>query len=228
MPTTAAAAIAWCPVSTRSTSKGLNVPPLDVITSSARPRKVKKPSSSTSATSPVRYQSPRKADFVSSRKLPVAGEQGRRAAADGEVALDPRGKLVALVVDDRDVVAGKCAAERAGLRRTVGEVRDDDVRLGLAVAVVDRQSPALLEHRDDLGVEEVAGRDETTEPRRAEALELGVRREGAVLRRRLAEDARPEPEHQIESLVGVELALVQDDLGTTRPWPDDGVPHRER
>ena len=34
----------------------------------------------------------------------------------------PGGKLVALVVDDRDVMAGKRAADRAGLRRAVGEV----------------------------------------------------------------------------------------------------------
>ena len=66
MPTTAAAAIAACPASTRSTSNGPNVLPLDVITSSARPTNVKTPSSSTCATSPVRYQSPRNADFVSS------------------------------------------------------------------------------------------------------------------------------------------------------------------
>ena len=161
-------------------------------------------------------------------KLPVAGEQGRRPAADGEVALDAGRKLVALVVDDRDVVAGERAAERAGLGSTVGEMRHHDVRLGLAVAVVDGQAPALLEHGDDLWIEEVPGRDETAEPRRAEALELGVRRKGGVLGWRLAEDARPEPEHQIEPLVGVELAFMQHDLGATRPRPDDGVPHRER
>ena len=39
-------------------------------------------------------------------ELPVAGEERRRPTAHGEVALDARRELVALVVDDRDVVAG--------------------------------------------------------------------------------------------------------------------------
>ena len=77
----------------------------------------------------------------------------------------PGGQLVALVVDDRDVVAGKRTADRARLRRAVGEVGDDDVRLRLPVAVVDRHAPALLEDRDDLGVEEVAGGDEAAQAR---------------------------------------------------------------
>ena len=40
------------------------------------------------------------------------------------------------------------------------EVRDDDVRLRLPIAVGDGQPPALLEHGRDLGVEGVAGGDE--------------------------------------------------------------------
>ena len=39
-------------------------------------------------------------------ELPVAGEERRRPATHREVALDARRQLVALVVDDRDVVAG--------------------------------------------------------------------------------------------------------------------------
>ena len=93
--------------------------------------------------------------------LPVAGEERRWPAADGEVALDPGRKLVALVVDDRHVMARDRAPERSGLDGAVGEVRDDDVRLGLAVAVRDGQAPALLEDGDDLGVEEVTRGDET-------------------------------------------------------------------
>ena len=50
-----------------------------------------------------------------------------------------------------------------GSRCAVGEVGDDDVRLGLPVAVVDRHAPALLEDGDDLGVEEVAGGDEASQ-----------------------------------------------------------------
>ena len=117
------------------------------------------------------------------RKLPVAGEQRGGSATEGEITFDTVRQLVALVVDDRHVVAGKGAAARAGLHGTVREVRDDDVRLGLAVAVGDRHAPALLEDRDDLGVEEVAGRDEAPEARRAEALELRVLGERPVLAR---------------------------------------------
>ena len=84
-------------------------------------------------------------------KLPVAGEQRRGSSAYGQVAFDAGGKLVALVVDDRDVVTGQRAAKRAGLHGAVCEVRDDDVRLRLSVAVVDRHAPALLEDRDDSG-----------------------------------------------------------------------------
>ena len=36
----------------------------------------------------------------------------------------------------------------------------------------------------------------------------------AVLGRRLAEDAGAEPEEEIEALLDVEAALVEDDLGT--------------
>ena len=110
---------------------------------------------------------------------------------------------------------GERAAERAGLDAPVREVRDDDVRLGLAVAVGDGHAPALLEDRDDLRVEEVAGRDEPAEARRPEALELGMLGEHAVLGGRLAEDARPESEQEIEPLVRVELALLEDDLGAS-------------
>ena len=52
-------------------------------------------------------------------------------------------------------------------------------------------------------------------------------RERLVLRGRLAEDAGAEPEEQVETLVRRELAVAQDDFGTTRPRPDDRVPHRQ-
>ncbi len=130
-------------------------------------------------------------------KLPVSGEQRRRAAANGEVAFDPGGKLVALVVDDGHVVSGERATERPGLdlRRPRGSPIDD-VRLGLPVAVRDRQAPALFEDGDDLRVEEVAGGDEPPQARRPEALELGMLGERAVLGRRLTEDGRREPERE--------------------------------
>ena len=161
-------------------------------------------------------------------ELPVAGEEGRRTAPNGEVALDPGRKLVSLVVDDRDVVAGERTADRAGLRRAVREVGDHDVRLRLSVAVVDGHAPTLLEHGDDLGIEEVAGGDEAAEARRAEALELRVLGERRVLAGGLAEDARPEPEEQVEPLVDLEPAVVEDDLGAARPRTGDRVPHGQR
>ena len=162
------------------------------------------------------------------RQLPVAREQGGRPAPHGEVALDPGRKLVALVVDDANVMTRHGPPEGARLDRSVGEVRDHDVRLGLAVTVGDGHAPALLEDRDDLRVEEVAGRNEPPEAGRPEAFELGVLGERTVFGRGLAEDARAEPEEQIEPLVGVERAVLEDDLGATRPRADDGVPHRER
>ena len=147
------------------------------------------------------------------RQLPVAREHGRRSASHGEIPLDSGRKLVALIVDHTDVMAGQRPSEGAGLHRSVGEVRDDDVRLGLAVPVGDGHAPAFLEDRDDLGIEEVSGGHEPPETGRPEALEPGVLGEHAVLGRRLAEDARPEPEEQIEPLVGVERAVLEDDLG---------------
>ena len=161
-------------------------------------------------------------------KLPVAREQRGGPAADGEVALDACRKLVALVVDDCDVVAGDRTAERARLHRGVGEIRDHDVRLGLAVAVRDGHAPPLLKDGHYLRIEEVAGRHEPPEAGRAEALELGMFRERAILGGRLAEDARPEPEEEVEPLVRVERALLEHDLGAARPRADHRIPHRER
>ena len=104
-------------------------------------------------------------------RVPVAGEERRWSAADGEVAFDPRRKLVPLAVDDRDVVTGQRLPERAGLDRDVrAAVRDDDVRLRLPVPVVDLQAPHLLEERGDVGLEVVAGGDEAAEAVRAVAL----------------------------------------------------------
>ena len=47
-------------------------------------------------------------------RLPVAREERRRAAAHGELALGVARQLVALVVDDGDLVAGEREPERAG------------------------------------------------------------------------------------------------------------------
>ena len=106
-----------------------------------------------------------------------------------------------------------------GFAGLVGEIRDDDVRLRLAVAVVDGHAPPLLEHGDDLGIEKVAGRDEAAEARGAEPLQLRVLREDAVLGGGVAENARAEPEEEVEAFVGVELAVVKHYFGAARPRP---------
>ena len=132
MPTTAAAAIAGCPVSTRSTSNGPNVPAAarDHVLRAADEREEALLVDVRDVAGQVPVAEERGLRLL--RQLPVAGEQGRRPAADGEVALDPGGKLVALVVDDRDVMAGKRAAERAGLepRRRRGSRRRCSSRPG--------------------------------------------------------------------------------------------------
>src|SRR4029453_8703126 len=74
-------------------------------------------------------------------EVPVAGEERRRPAAYGEVALDAGGKLIPLVVDDRDVVARERTADRAGLGGAVREIGDDDVGLGLSVPGVEGHAP---------------------------------------------------------------------------------------
>ena len=66
IPTTAAARTALCPRNAFSTSYGPKVRPRLAITSEARPTNQKNPSSSRVATSPVTYQSPLNACFVSS------------------------------------------------------------------------------------------------------------------------------------------------------------------
>ncbi len=97
--------------------------------------------------------------------FPVAGEQRRRMTADREVALDTVRELLTVVVDDGDVVPGERPADGTGLPHVVAPVTDDDARLRLAVAVVDREPPALLEDLGDLRLEDVPGRDEPAESR---------------------------------------------------------------
>ena len=61
-----------------------------------------------------------------------------------------------------------------------------------------------------------------------EPSEVGQLRHEAVLGRCLAEHGDAEPVQEIEPLVDVEPAVVEDELGTTRPGPEQDVPDRLR
>ena len=148
-------------------------------------------------------------------RLPVAGEQRRRIAANCEVAFDPARELVSLIVDDHDVKACEGTSERAGpLGIVVAAVTGDDVRLGLPVPVVDGQAPALPEDLDHLGLEHVTRRHEPSQAWGPEARELVVLGKRPELARRLTEDGRTDPVDVLEPLLRVELALVDDGLGS--------------
>ena len=123
-------------------------------------------------------------------------------------------------------MAGHGKPERAGLEARVRAVGDDDVRLRLAIAVVDGHAPGLLEGRGHLRVEPLAARDETADLGRPEAAELPQLGERGVLRRRLAHDGDAEAIDQVETLERVEDCVVEDELGTARPGPDERMPHR--
>ena len=161
-------------------------------------------------------------------RLPVAGEERRRTTDQREIALLPRSAHVTRVVDHRDVVPGRREAHRARSDRRLGGVRDEQRVLRLPVAVVDRQPERVLEPLDHLGVERLARGDGVAEPgqvRPCEAVEL---REHPVLGRRLAEDGDAELLEERETLLRLERALVEDDLGAVRPRPEEDVPDRLR
>ncbi len=162
--------------------------------------------------------------------LPVAREERGRAAPHGEVSLLAGWKLVPTCVDDQDVAAGKRKADRAGTRRCVGSVADDRSALDLAVPVVNRDAPGVLERRNHVGAQRVARRDHAPEPEWDVAPENRVTRFGqcAVLRGRLAEDRDLEPADQIQSLLRVERTVVDDDLRASGPRAEQDVPDGQR
>ena len=108
-------------------------------------------------------------------------------------------------------------SEGAGLHRSVGEVRTTmfvgwRYRRRWSCPSVPRR-PRRPRDRGSLRWTRAAG-DGATGSARA----WGARRARGT-RRRLAEDARPEPEEQIEPLVGVERAVLEDDLGARDHGP---------
>ena len=161
-------------------------------------------------------------------RVPVAGEQRGRSPDQREVALDAVRTDVTRLVDHGDVVPGRGQAHRARPDRRAGRVGDEQRVLGLAVAVVDGQPERVLEARDHLRVQRLAGRDRVAEPRevhRTQGVEL---REHPILGRRLAEHRDAESLQEREPLLRVERPLVQHDLGAVRPRAEEHVPDRLR
>src|SRR5262249_5613921 len=88
---------------------------------------------------------------------------GARLQVDRDLALlGPPSVLV----EERDLVAGERAAHRPGPHRLPGAVADLARRLRLSVAVTDRDAPRLLDLRDDLRIERLAGADELAQRHR--------------------------------------------------------------
>ena len=157
-------------------------------------------------------------------RLPVAGEEGRRAADQREVALDSWRADLARVVDHGHVVARGRKAHGSRADGDAGRVRDEYGVLRLAVAVVHREPQRILESRDDLGIERLADRYGVAEPRQMRELQLLELGEHPVLGRSLGEDRDPEPLHEREALLGIERSVVHHDLRPVRPGADEGVP----
>src|SRR5687768_13594483 len=106
-------------------------------------------------------------------------------------------------------MARQGVAERAGLEAGLAAVREYDARLRRAVAVVDRKTPSLLEHRGHLRIELVAGRDEPPELRRLDARDLAQLGERRILGGSLAEHRDAQPVDEVEPLERLERPVVQ-------------------
>ena len=159
-------------------------------------------------------------------RLPIPGEQRRRAAEQGDVALHARAADLRMIVDHRDVVPGSREPHRAGSHLHSWRVGDEERVLGLAVPVVHGDPERILEALDHLRVERLARGHGVTEPgevRRGQAVELC---EHPVLGRRLAEHGHTEPLHQPQPILRIEAALVEHHLRTARPGADQDVPDR--
>src|SRR3712207_4801371 len=156
--------------------------------------------------------------------LPVLLEEARDPVREGYVARLVRPALVALRVHDLHFAAGGGLAHRTGAYLEAGEVADDQGVLRLAVAVVDRDAVQLFPPLYDRRVQRLPGRDRVPEPREVSVLQLGGLREQAVLGRGLAEDGDLVPLHEVEPFGLVEATLVEEDLASEAPRPQEDVP----
>jgi hypothetical protein len=107
--------------------------------------------------SPVSIQSPTNFAFGGVRIAPVFEEHHRIRAADRDLALNARRQFVAVVVDDRDAVSGDRLAHGTGTHDSECRAgRQDEVALGLAVELVDRQAEIVAAPLERLAAERLA------------------------------------------------------------------------
>ena len=111
-------------------------------------------------------------------------------------------------VDQRDRVARQRPAHRAGLERLARRVADLRRRLGLPVAVAQRQPPGAPDLLDHLGVQRLAGADDLAQRRpRARQVRLDEHppdRRRRAERRHLAALEHAEQRRRVEALVVVD------------------------
>ena len=158
-------------------------------------------------------------------RVPVAGEEGRGAAVEREVALGAGRKHVPVGVDHADLVAGGREPDRARADRGAPRVRDQNGVLGLPEAVPHGDPEGILERAHRFLVGLLAHRDRVPEsPGLDGAGGRDCISEEPVFVGRLAQDRDAEPLQQIESLLGVEGAFVDHDLGAASPRAEEEVP----
>ncbi len=142
------------------------------------------------------------------------------------MALGPRLDRPQLVVEDRDVVAGRGLTHRAGADVLAGEVADGQDGFGLAVAVGRGQPGVAAPDLDHLGVERFAGRHAAPQRREAVARQV-LLHQHPVDRRRRAEGRDRVLRQQIEHLGRVEGAgrrLVDEERRAHGPGAEERGP----
>ena len=150
----------------------------------------------------------RLAEVVQEERRVGRGVERELAVLDGEA--DARG------------AGGPSSPAAARRRRVAGELAG----LGLAVAVADPQPGRLVPGAEHLGVERLAGGDQSAQrgdPPRPRAVG-----DHAVLGRRHAEHVHALALGDLEPLGGVEAGVVQQGGGAAQPRRDEGVARRLR
>ena len=118
------------------------------------------------------------------------------------------------------------ATHRAGTHRRPDRHPGQVAGLGLPVSVVNGHAHAVLPGAHHLGVERLARGDGMAKGgKRAQLAALG---HGAVLGGRHAQHVDPLALEQLEALIGVETAVVQQRRGASQPGRHEGVTRRQR